>query len=258
MDKQETTTNQRFNEQVVIVTGAASGMGRASALRFGQEGAQVWCADLNGDGAAETATMINEAGGTARDSMFDVTDLSQCQQLVANVIEAFGSLDVLCNIAGLGGTTPVAEETQQHWKLVMDVNINGPFFLSQAALPHLLESKGNIVNIASTAGLIGQAYMASYCASKHALIGLTKTMALEFGRKGLRINAICPGGTNTAFLQGFDLPEDCDVDLLQRVSLLPEFAEASDIANMVCFTASREAKFVNGAILSVDGGVVAG
>jgi meso-butanediol dehydrogenase / (S,S)-butanediol dehydrogenase / diacetyl reductase len=250
--------SQRFTDQVVIVTGAASGMGRASALRFGQEGARVWCADVNADGVAKTAAMIADAGGVVQHSTFDVTDVSQCQQLVAAVVEAYGGVNILCNIAGLGGTTTVADETEQHWNLVMDVNINGPFFLSQAALPNLLESRGNIVNISSTAGLIGQAYMASYCASKHALIGLTKTMALEFGRKGLRVNAICPGGTNTAFLAGFELPEDCDVDLLSRVSLLPEFAEPEDIANLVCFAASDEAKFINGAILSVDGGVVAG
>ena len=250
--------SQRFADRVVIVTGAASGMGRASALRFGREGARVWCADVNAEGAQETAGMITAAGGTARDSHFDVTDVSQCQALVADVVETFGGLDILCNIAGLGGTTPVSDETEQHWNRVMNVNINGPFFLSQAALPHLLESKGNIVNISSTAGLIGQAYMASYCASKHALIGLTRTMALEFGRKGLRVNAICPGGTNTAFLKGFDLPENCEIDLLMRVSLLPDYAEAEDIANMVCFVASSEATFVNGAILSVDGGVVAG
>ena len=250
--------NQRFADRVVIVTGAASGMGRASALRFGREGARVWCADVNAEGAQETAGMITAAGGTARDSHFDVADVSQCRALVADVVEAFGGLDILCNIAGLGGTTPVSDETEQHWNLVMNVNINGPFFLSQAALPHLLENKGNIVNISSTAGLIGQAYMASYSASKHALIGLTRTMALEFGRKGLRVNAICPGGTNTAFLKGFDLPKDCEIDLLMRASLLPDYAEAEDIANMVCFVASSEATFVNGAILSVDGGVVAG
>jgi len=251
-------SEQRFSGKSVIVTGAASGMGRASAVRFGREGASVWCADLNGEGAEETARVINEAGGKARHSRFDVTDVQQCRELVAATVEAFGGLDILGNIAGLGGTTAVPDETEDHWNLVMNVNINGPFFLSQAALPHLLESKGNIVNISSTAGLIGQAYMSSYCASKHALIGLTKTMALEFGRKGLRVNAICPGGTNTAFLGGFNLPEGAESDLLMRVSFLPEFAEADDIANMVCFVASSEAKFVNGAILSVDGGVVAG
>jgi meso-butanediol dehydrogenase/(S,S)-butanediol dehydrogenase/diacetyl reductase len=251
-------SEQRFSGKSVIVTGAASGMGRASALRFGREGASVWCADINAEGAEETAEMINEAGGKGRHSRFDVTDVQQCQELVAATVEAFGGLDILGNIAGLGGTTAVPDETEEHWNLVMNVNINGPFFLSQAALPHLLESKGNIVNISSTAGLIGQAYMSSYCASKHALIGLTKTMALEFGRKGLRVNAICPGGTNTAFLGGFNLPEGAENDLLMRVSFLPEFAEAEDIANMVCFVASSEARFVNGAILSVDGGVVAG
>lgn len=251
-------SERRFCGRSVLLTGAASGMGRASALRFGREGAQVWCADINGEGAAETAAMINEAGGKARHSRADVSSPDQCRQLVAAAVTEFGGLDVLGNIAGLGGTTAVADETDEHWHLVMNVNINGPFFLSQAALPHLLERRGNIVNISSTAGLIGQAYMASYCASKHALVGLTKTMALEFGRKGLRVNAVCPGGTNTAFLGGFDLPEDAELDLLMRCSFLPDYAEADDIANMICFVASDEAKFINGAVLSVDGGVVAG
>ncbi len=251
-------SEQRFSDRSVLITGAASGMGKASALRFGKEGARVWCADVNAQGAEATAKAITEAGGTARATEFDVTSVAQCQALVASVVAEYGGLDILCNIAGLGGTTAVAEETEQHWNLVMDVNINGPFFLSQAALPHLLENKGNIVNISSTAGLIGQAYMSSYVASKHALIGLTKTMALEFGRQGLRVNAICPGGTNTQFLAGFKLPKDCDVDLLSRAGFLAEFAEPDDIADMVCFIASDEAKFVNGGILSVDGGVVAG
>jgi meso-butanediol dehydrogenase/(S,S)-butanediol dehydrogenase/diacetyl reductase len=250
-------SSERFSGKSIIVTGAASGMGRASARRFAQEGADVCCADLNGEGAAETANAINEAGGSARHSAFDVTDAQQCRDLVAATVEAFGGLDVLANIAGLGGTAPVAEESEDHWHLVMNVNINGPFFLSQAALPHLLERKGNIVNISSTAGLMGQAYMAAYCASKHALVGLTRCMAVEFGRQGLRVNAICPGGTKTAFLDGFQLPEGADMDLLMRASLLPEYAEPEDIASSVCFVASDEAKFINGALLSVDGGVVA-
>ncbi len=250
-------SSERFSGKSIIVTGAASGMGRASARRFAEEGASVWCADLNGEGAAETADGINAAGGNARHSAFDVTDAQQCRDLVAAAVEAFSGLDVLANIAGLGGTAPVGEESEDHWHLVMNVNINGPFFLSQAALPHLLERKGNIVNISSTAGLMGQAYMAAYCASKHALVGLTRCMAVEFGRKGLRVNAICPGGTKTAFLDGFQLPEGADMDLLMRASLLPEYAEPEDIANSVCFVASEEARFINGALLSVDGGVVA-
>ena len=251
-------SDQRFAGKRVLLTGAASGMGQASALRFGREGAKVMCADINGGGAAETAAMINDAGGRAWHSQVDVTDPNQCRELVASAVEQLGGLDVLGNIAGLGGTTPVEDETVEHWKLVMDVNINGLFFLTQAALPHLLETSGNIVNIASTAGLRGQAYMSAYCASKHAVIGLTRTMALEFGRRGLRVNAICPGGTKTAFLAGFSLPEGAELDLLTRGSFQTEMAEASDIANVVCFVASDDASKMNGSILSVDGGEVAG
>ena len=107
----------------------------------------------------------------------------------------------------------------------MAVNANGPFFVSQAALPHLLSSKGVIVNVASTAGLIGQAYMSAYVASKHAVVGLTKTMALEFGRQGLRVNAVCPGTTRTAFLKSFKIDEDIDMSLISRTGLLDEMAE---------------------------------
>ncbi len=250
--------NRRFSGKRVLLTGAASGMGRASALRFASEGADVFCADVNKQGLAETAAMIQDAGGNASHRQVDVTDTGQCRELVAAAVEQLGGLDVLCNIAGIGDTTPVEDETEQHWKLVMDVNINGPFFLSQAALPHLLESGGNIVNLASNAGLRGQAYMSAYCASKHAVIGLTRTMALEFGRRGLRINAICPGGTKTAFLSGFSLPEGADIDLLTRGSFQKDMAEAADIANVVCFVASDYAGKMNGSIVAVDGGEVAG
>lgn len=245
----------RFEGKRVLVTGAASGMGRAAALNFAREGAVVFCADLNEEGADKTAT---DAGNGAVFAKLDVSNGDACRQCVANAVSALGGLDVLCNIAGIGGLKALSEETDENWRLTMAVNADGPFYMSQAALPHLLASKGNIVNISSTAGVQGQAYMSSYVASKHALTGFTKTMALEFGRKGLRVNAICPGGTKTAFLAGFRLPDDVDMDLIARNALISEMAEAEDIASSICFLASDDAKFINGAVLTVDGGAVAG
>lgn len=247
--------SQRFQGKRILVTGAASGMGRAAALRFANEGAKVFCADLNLEGAQETA---KAAGENAIAASLDVSNGDACRACVAAAVDALGGLDVLCNIAGLGGLKALADETDEQWRLTMAVNADGPFYMSQAALPHLLASKGAIVNISSTAGIQGQAYMSAYVASKHALTGFTKTMALEFGRQGLRVNAVCPGGTKTAFLANFQLPENVEMDLIGRNALISEMAEAEDIANTICFLASDEARFINGAVIAVDGGAVAG
>ena len=207
---------KRYVGKVALVTGAAAGIGRATAMRLAAEGAQVWCADVNADGVTETETMILDRGGEARSSPFDVTDPEACKALVADVVAAFGGLDVLCNIAGIGGSALTENETPERFQAMFNVNAAGPFNLSQAALAQLLERKGNIVNLASTAGMIGQAYCAAYCASKHALVGLTKAMAVEYGRQGIRINAVCPGGVNTNSLGGFMPPEGASMNLIRR------------------------------------------
>ncbi|MCG3170216.1 MAG: Glucose 1-dehydrogenase 2 [Pseudomonadales bacterium] len=249
---------KRFDRKTALITGAASGMGRATALRMGSEGARVFCADIDGDGARATAEAIRAAGGEAGSAAADIGDPARCRALVAETVGAFGALDILCNIAGFGGLKALADETPEGWQRMFAVNVHGPFYLSQAALPQLLARRGNIVNVASTAGLMGQAYMAAYTASKHALVGLTKSMAVEFGRQGLRVNAVCPGGTATPFLATFAVPEGADPELISRLSLRPDYAAPEHIANMICFAASEEAEFVNGALLSVDGGTVAG
>lgn len=249
---------KRFDRKTALITGAASGMGRATALRMGSEGARVFCADIDGDGARATAEAIRAAGGEAGSAAADIGDPARCRALVAETVGAFGALDILCNIAGFGGLKALADETPEGWQRMFAVNVHGPFYLSQAALPQLLARRGNIVNVASTAGLMGQAYMAAYTASKHALVGLTKSMAVEFGRQGLRVNAVCPGGTATPFLATFAVPEGADPELISRLSLRPDYAAPEHIANMICFAASDEAEFVNGALLSVDGGTVAG
>lgn len=248
----------RFTGRRVFITGGSSGMGRATALKFASEGALVYCVDINSDELEETSRLISAAGGKSHTAILDVASAEDCQRAVADAAETLGGLDVVCNIAGIGGISPLAKETPERWCQIMAVNANGPFFVSQAALPHLLSSKGVIVNVASTAGLIGQAYMSAYVASKHAVVGLTKTMALEFGRQGLRVNAVCPGTTRTAFLKSFKIDEDIDMSLISRTGLLDEMAEAKDMADSICFLASDEARFSNGAILSVDGGSTAG
>lgn len=248
---------RRFESRVAIITGAASGIGRATALRMGAEGARVLCADIDGAGARAAAESIRAAGGAAQAAAVDIGDPARCRALVAETVVAFGGLDILCNVAGFGGLKALADETSEGWQRMFAVNVHGPFYLSQAALPHLLARRGTIVNVASTAGLMGQAYMAAYTASKHALVGLTKSMAVEFGRQGLRVNAVCPGGTATPFLKAFVVPDGSDPDLIARLSLRSDYATPEHIASMICFAASAEAEFVNGALLSVDGGTVA-
>ena len=248
----------RYRGLSVIVTGAASGIGRASAVRLAAEGARVWCADINGEGAAATAAEINEKGGEARTSRVDVTAPAECATLVADTVAAFGQLDVLCNIAGIGGMAHFADETPERFDRIFQVNAAGPFHLSQAALPHLIATKGNIMNLASTAGIMGQAYVAAYCASKHALVGLTKAMAIELGRKGIRVNAVCPGGVNTNIMGDFMPPEGASMSLVSRAFLLREMQEPESVAAMVAYVCSPEAYYVNGAILPIDGGTTTG
>lgn len=248
----------RYRDRIALVTGAASGIGRATALRLGAEGAAVWCADINGEGAAATAKVIADHGGAAQASALDVTDVEACRQLVADVVEAFGGVDVLANIAGIGGSAHTAEETPERLMAMLAVNAAGPFYLSQAALPTLLARKGNIVNLASTAGIIGQAYCAAYCASKHALVGMTRAMAIEYGREGLRVNAVCPGGVNTGILAGFVPPEGSSMSLVSRSFLTIEMQEPESVAAMVAYVGSDEAYYVNGAVLPIDAGTTTG
>ncbi len=248
----------RYGGKVALVTGAASGIGRATARRLAAEGASVWCADINAAGVAETATDITNRGGTARSSAVDVIDPAACAALVADTVAELGGLDVLANVAGIGGMTHFADETPDRFLRMFQVNAAGPFQLCQAALPHLLERKGNILNLASTAGIIGQAYVAAYCASKHALVGLTRAMAIELGRQGIRVNAVCPGGVNTNLLSDFLPPEGASMSLVSRAFLTREMQEPESVAAMIAYVCSDEAYYVNGAILSIDGGTTTG
>lgn len=248
---------RRFDGKDAIVTGAASGIGRATALRLAEEGARVLCADLDERGAAETAQTAVHDGGSAESECLDVSDADACRRMIENAIATFGKLDVLCNIAGIGRYGDSSLLADADWDRQIAINLSGPFYLSKAAIPHLLATRGNIVNMASAAGLVGTAYAAGYASSKGGLVLLTRSLAVEFGRKGIRVNCICPGGVDTPLSHSVTFPQDVDEKLLHRMQLVNRIAKPEEIAAMVAYVASDEAKYVNGAALSIDGGQVA-
>lgn len=249
---------RRFEGRAVLVTGAASGMGRAACQRFASEGASVFGIDLDAAGLEETERIVSAAGGKVAAGRFDVTSRERCGAAVEAAVAAFGRLDVLLNVAGIVRFSHAAETPEDEWRLVLAVNLSGPFYMFQAAIPHLLEAGGNVVNVASNAALMGQAYTAAYCASKGGLVNLTRALAMEYMKSPVRINAVCPGGTKTNMNVGIQFPEGVDWKLIQRYMNVREMSDPEDVAAAMAFVASDEAKSVHGAIFSVDNGMMAG
>lgn len=239
----------------VLITGAASGIGRATAIKFAAEGATVTIGDVNEAGLRETAGMMSAA---PRIQKFDALDYASCRALVDAASP--DGLDVLCNISGVLQWGPTLEFSAEDFDRIMRINATSVFALCQAALPHLVASKGNIVNTASTAALQGLAYTVAYSASKHAVAAITKSLAIEFGAKGVRINAICPGHVNTPMTQ-MPMPEgDVDLSLVMRNApkLIDGNCEPEDIAELFAWLASDKARKVTGSLFTMDGGQLAG
>lgn len=188
----------------------------------------------------------------------DVTSSAACRQAVEDCVAAFGRLDVLVNVAGFHQMRHTPSTTDEDWERDLAVNLNGPFFLCRAALPHLLETAGNIVNVSSIAGVEGEVYSAGYCSAKHGLVGLTRALAVEFTKTQLRVNAVCPGGMPTAQTTEFAAPEDADWDLIMRIASPRGFMETIDVAKTIAFLASDDAAAVHGAVYRVDNGKGAG
>jgi meso-butanediol dehydrogenase/(S,S)-butanediol dehydrogenase/diacetyl reductase len=248
----------RFTGKVALITGAAAGMGQAISQRLTAEGATVVGADLDAAGLKGTAASIAEAGGRFEPAEVDVSDPAACRRVVEDVVAAQGRLDVLGNIAGISRAEHMTDVTEQRYRQMMGVNVDGCFFLAQAAIPHLLETDGSIVNIASNAGLMGQAYTVVYCMTKGAIVQLTKALAMEYMKTGLRVNAIAPAGTMTRMTANFEIPGDIDPDLMARYSGFRGMNEASEVAALFAFLVSDECQGIHGAILSADRGVTAG
>jgi NAD(P)-dependent dehydrogenase (short-subunit alcohol dehydrogenase family) len=244
----------RFEGRAVLVTGAASGIGRATAEIFAREGARVACADIGEEQLADTVAGIQKRGGQAVAIGANIADSKAANQAVERCVKEFGSLDVLANVAGILKLEHAHRLTDEDWNRVLGVNLSGTFFMSRAAIPHLLEGRGAIVNVASLAGLKGQAYGAAYCASKAGVVGLTRVMAVEYAKQGLRVNCVCPGGVETPLIAGFAPPDGFDAELMNRLSLVPGLTAATEIAETIAYLASSAARSINGVALPIDFG----
>lgn len=244
-------------DRVALITGAASGIGRATAIRMATEGAQVFLADINLDGLQQTVDGL-PAGSQSEIHALDVTDSAACNAAIEACITRFGKLDILCNIAGIPLCNHMADITDEQWHRAMGINVDGVFFMCRAAIPQLLETQGNIVNMSSSAGLVGQAYNSAYCATKAAVLMFSKSLAIEYGKQGVRVNSVCPGFVKTPLTDAFHIPEGADMDLIGKLMPLTDGAEPEEIASAVAYLASAEARFINGIALPVDGAQTAG
>lgn len=242
----------------VIVTGAGSGIGRAAALRFAGEGANVVVADLNSDAAKAVVAEIHAAGGTAVAVTGDLSDQAVSDEVVATAVATFGGVDVLVNNAGImDNMSAAADVPDAEWERVIRVNLTAPFQLTRAALPHMLaKGKGVIVNTASEAALRGSAAGAAYTVSKHGVVGLTKSIAVMYRDAGIRANAIAPGGTKTNISASMTIvPEDHGPGVLSSyMRNVGHPAEADEQAAAIVFLASNAASNINGVVLPVDNG----
>lgn len=240
--------------KVALVTGASSGLGAETAKLFSRQGATVFGIGRDAERLADVFAGI-ESGGYAS---ADIGSAQACRDVVQRCVQDFDGLDVLVNVAGRHQMRRTESMTDDDWAQDVAVNLNGPFYLCRAALPHLLERGGNIVNVSSIAGVEGQAYSAGYCAAKHGLIGLTRALAVEYTADRLRVNAVCPGGMLTPQIEQFSAPDNPNYDLIMRTASPRGMMQPLDVANVIAFLASDAAAAVHGAVYRVDNGKGAG
>lgn len=247
--------------KAVLVTGAAAGIGRGTAMRFADAGARVMVSDTDTKGGEETVDLIEGRDGSAEFFSADIADPKAVMQLVERTVEIFGRLDCACNNAGIEGKiAPLAEQATTDFDTVIAINMRGTFLCLRAEIAEMLKTGGGaIVNIASVAGLVGFPGLSPYVASKHAINGLTKNAALEYGKQGIRVNAVCPGGIQTRMLESVAAQSGGKNvhELMDPLHPIGRIGTPDEVADLVVWLCSPQAAFVCGAIIPVDGGYVA-
>jgi NAD(P)-dependent dehydrogenase (short-subunit alcohol dehydrogenase family) len=244
--------------KAVLVTGAASGLGRATALALGRAGADVCVVDVNLTGLADIGSQLQSLGVRALPHATDLAVRDNCLAAVAAAYAAFGRLDALCNVAGIIVMCNAHEMRSVDFEKTIAVNLSAPFWLMQAAIPHLLQTQGAVVNVTSSAASVGEAYAAAYCATKAGLTQMTKALAMEYVHKPIRFNCVAPGGMATNIANSIKMPEGVDYTLIKRYSGLRGLVEVDDVADMIAFLASDAASGYHGACINIDRGITAG
>ncbi|MFO0692783.1 MAG: SDR family oxidoreductase [Polyangiales bacterium] len=248
---------RRFENTNILVTGAASGIGQASAIRFAQEGGNVACLDLNEEGAKKTAEMCAKLGVKALAYKVDVTNQAEVKATVDKAVEDLGGIKVLAHIAGALKTYHTHLMTPEEWHRIIDINLHGTFYVNHAALPHLLKNRfSSIVNMASTAAIGSHPWMSAYAAAKGGVVSFTRALYIEYVKQGLRANSVVGGGIATGLHAEFKVPEGGDAKLLQGAMPFVKFVGPEHAASVIAFLASDDARYVNGTEVRADGGAL--
>ena len=245
----------RFKNKVTVVTGAASGIGKSTAIRLDSEGAIVIIVDINENQLKETKKLLSNKNSSAK--ILDIANINDIKSFFQTLKKDYKKLDCLINVAGILRFDNSHEVQIDDWKKIIDVNLTGTFFMCNQALPMLLESKGSIVNVSSSAALGSHAWTAAYSASKGGISAFSKTLAVEYGIKGINVNCVCPASVTTPMSTKVNLPRDIDDRLLRKIMPIDGVNRSpDDIASTIAFLASDDAIHINGINLRVDGGLL--